>query len=175
MKKLFTEIPYLPGERIVLRRIGEEDAEALADLTRSAAVCRYLPTFLFERKYDDAREAIRRLYTECFPESLILGIYWGDELCGLAEMYAYRDELHKVSIGSRLREKYWGMGIASEALRILVRYLTEETDIEIIAASTMAENSASANTLRKNGFTLVARGYEDWGLEQPVPTDKWIL
>ena len=56
------------------------------------------------------------------------------------------------------------------------RYLDEETDIEIITASTMVENLASANVLRKNGFTLVVHAVgEDWGYENPTITDKWIL
>ena len=47
--------------------------------------------------------------------------------------------------------------------------------IEIITASTMVENRASARVLEKNGFTLVARAVdEDWGYPAPAPADKWI-
>ena len=57
----------------------------------------------------------------------------------------------------------------------MVRYLYDETDIEIITASTMVENRASARVLEKNGFDLVISGAdEDWGYEGPTPTDKWI-
>ena len=39
----------------------------------------------------------------------------------------------------------------------------------------MSENRASANVLRKNGFTLVVSGAgEDWGYEEPTISDKWI-
>ena len=51
---------------------------------------------------------VSHLYDECFRESLILGIYLDDELCGLAEMYGYCDETHKISVGHRLMEKHWG-------------------------------------------------------------------
>ena len=55
-------------------------------------------------------------------------------------------------------------------------YLQENTDIEIITASTMVENRASANVLIKNGFELVSSGAgEDWGFPEPTLTDKWIL
>jgi ribosomal-protein-alanine N-acetyltransferase len=57
----------------------------------------------------------------------------------------------------------------------MIRYLEEETDIEIITASTMVENKASARVLQKNGFELVTSGAEeDWGYERPTLTDKWI-
>ena len=47
-------------------------------------------------------------------KNLFLGIFLKnnpEELCGLAEFYDYRDHIHMVSIGARLREKYWNSGI----------------------------------------------------------------
>ena len=91
-------------------------------------------------------------------------------------MYGFRDEIHKISIGYRLAESCWGRGIASETVALMTGYLLKETDIEIITASTMIENKASARVLTKNGFTLVNSGVgEDWGYETPTATDKWIL
>ncbi len=59
---------------------------------------------------------------------------------------------------------------------MMLKYLLEETDIDIVTASTMVENHASAKVLRKNGFSLVAAAAdEDWGYPEPTPTDKWIL
>ena len=57
-----------------------------------------------------------------------------------------------VSIGGRLREKYWKNGIGTDIAKLMVDYLFKETDIEIITASTMVENKASARMLEKNGF-----------------------
>ena len=57
----------------------------------------------------------------------------------------------------------------------MIRYLYDETDIEIITASSMIENRASARVLTKNGFTLVeSNAPEDWGFDHPVLADKWI-
>ena len=57
----------------------------------------------------------------------------------------------------------------------MINYLYNETDIEIITASTMIENIASARVLGKNGFDLVVHAVpEDWGYEEPTITDKWI-
>ena len=175
MKKLFSEIPYIKGDRIVLRRITQDDAASLRELTESEAVYRYLPTFLFEKKYDSIEYVIDRLYDECFSESIILGVFLDEEFCGIAEMYGFRDEIHKISVGYRLLERFWGQGIASEALALMIDYLYNETDIEIITASTMIENRASARVLEKNGFDLVVHAVpEDWGYEEPTTTDKWI-
>ncbi len=179
MKKIFDEIPRLEGGGLVLRRLDDRDVPALEELTGDRKVYRYLPTFLFESGFDDQREMIRRLYGECFPakESLILGVCAGAEesLCGLTEFYGFKDPIHKISVGYRLLQRCWGRGIATRALGLMVDYLYRETDTEIITASTMIENAASAAVLRKNGFSLVVHAVgEDWGYDEPTVADKWI-
>ena len=177
--KLFGEVPRVEGARVVLDRVVEADAEALCDLIGNAKVQRYLPTYLFEKQRSDVDETIQLLYGELFEneESLILAVRVKEsgELAGLAEFYGYRDSLHKVSVGYRLRESWWGKGLATEAVQLMVGYLYGQTDIEIITASTMVENAASAHVLEKCGFICTAQGVaEDWGFEQPTIVDKWF-
>lgn len=175
MKKLFSEIPYIKSERLILRKIEETDATDLSELTQSPNVYRYLPTFLFEQKYEDIHYVIRRLYDECFKESIILGVFMEDEFCGLAEIYGYRENTHKASIGCRFLERCWGKGIATETVGALVRYLTQKTDIEVITASTMVINKRITRVTEKNDFELVASGVdEDWGYPQPTSVNKWV-
>lgn len=175
VKKLFSEIPDLKGERVTLRALTPDDADGLRELTESAEVYRLLPTFLFEKKYGDAEYVIRRLYDECLKNSLILGVFKDGTFCGLAEIYGYRAALLKASVGYRLLPKYWGQGIATEVLAIMVDYILNETDVEIITASTMLENKASAKVLRKNGFKHIAHAApENWGYPLPTLTDKWL-
>ena len=98
------------------------------------------------------------------------------KFCGLAEMYGYREEYHKISVGYRLSEHFWGKGIATEALSLMVSYLYSETDIEIITASTMVDNKASAHVLEKNGFTSTNRIHkEDWGHAESTNAYRWFL
>lgn len=174
MKELFPFPPVLAGDGLCLRPLTLSDIQGLQKLTQEEAVYRYLPTFLFEKKYDPA-EVIRRLYEEGLESSLILGAFSGDRFCGLAEIYGYRAPIRKASVGYRLLQEEWGKGIATEALGIMIRELLENRGIEIITASTMIENRASAHVLEKNGFTLVNHAVdEDWGYAEPTPADKWI-
>ena len=177
-EQFFRAVPALESRRLILRRLTQADAAALARLARSDAVYRYLPTFLYERKYPDIRRVMEGLYDECLRESLILGVFGKEEetFCGLAEMYGLREEIHKISIGYRFLESYWGRGIASETVALMTGYLLRKAGIEIITASTMVENKASARVLMKNGFALVnSHVDEDWGYETPTVADKWFL
>ena len=178
-KRLFSEVPTIEGERVVLDRVVDGDADALRDLIENPTVQRYLPTNLFENQRDDVNETIGLLYGDIFEnrESLILAIRDKEtgELAGLAEFYGLRDKLHKVSVGNRLRERYWDKGFASEATSLMVRYLYGETDIEIITASSRVENEAAAHVLEKADFIRTSRFVEeDWGFPEPTLVDKWF-
>ena len=179
MTKLFDEIPYLQDDRIIIRRIEDSDADALREMIENDNVYRYLPTFLFERQYADIHQMISELYGDLYlhKESLIMGVILKEEdrLCGLAEFYGYKDQIHKTCIGYRLRERYWGQGIATRAARLMVDYLLNQTDIEIITASTMIENVASERVLEKNDFMGTSKAVpEDWGYPEPIIADKWF-
>lgn len=181
-KKLFDEIPYLEGERLVLRKLTEDDADALQVMAHSNIIYRYEPTYLLEQQYSDMDQLLQDLYGKYFKEkqNLFLGIFIRDnpeDLCGLAEFYDYRDSLHMVSIGARLREEYWKSGIGTEAAKLMVDYLFRETDIEIITASSMVENAASAHMLEKTGFlSTKSICREDWGRpNESTEVYRWFL
>lgn len=180
MKKLFDEIPVIESDQIILRKLTDEDAPLIEEMTRSKLIYRYEPTYLFERQYIDMHQMIREVYGEIFEtkQSLILAIHSieNNQLCGLAEFYGYKESLHKTCVGYRLRESYWGKGIATQAGWLMMDYLLNSTDVEIITASTMVENKPSARVLIKNGFKLVNSAVpEDWGYAHPTLADKWIL
>ena len=77
----FGEMPRIEGEHVILREMIAADASALAEIARSEAVYRYLPTFLYEQKYDDAAVAIERMRAECFDtkESILLAVCLREE------------------------------------------------------------------------------------------------
>ena len=178
--KLFDEMPTLESGRLLLRELVPADAPALGAMARDTAVYRYLPTFLFEQKYPDPAEVIRRMRAECFEpkESLILGIFEKADgsFCGLAEFYGFKDRSHSACVGNRLAQDHWGRGIASETLSLMIDHVFSRTDTEILTASTMVENRASARVLQKHGFTMSAHAVpEDWGYPEPTIADKWFL
>ena len=176
---MFDEVPCLKNQRIVLKRLEERDAPSLQELVSEEMVYRCLPVFLYEMRYS-SQEAIGGMYRRSFSQRgfLLLGIYLeeGRVLCGLMEIYGLREEIHKVSLGFRLRERYWRRGIATEAVALMVEYLFGYTGIEIITATVKAGHVEAGRVLTKNGFMQnVARVEEDWGYPQLTLAEKWIL
>ena len=84
--------------------------------------------------------------------------------------------LSLVNLDAAQAEHALGKGIGTQAVGMMTELLRREKGIEIITASSMIENRASARILEKNGFTLVVHAAEeDWGFGTPTPADKWIL
>lgn len=177
MVKLFDEMPVLSSGNILLRPLEASDAAALSSFTKDDRVYKYLPTFLAERQFEDALDAISFINGKLFTdkESLILAITEDGKFAGLAEFYGYKEAILKTCVGYRLAYDFWGKGIASKSVALMVDYLYGSTDIGIITASTMIENKASERVLYKNGFEMTAKNVpEDWGYDEPTIADKWF-
>ena len=55
----------------------------------------------------------------------------------------------------------WGMGVATEAIRLFLKEVQAKYSLKTIGAFTYAENLASIRVLEKNGFTLMEEFTED--------------
>ncbi|MEY9975030.1 ribosomal-protein-alanine N-acetyltransferase [Lysinibacillus sp. RC46] len=86
-------------------------------------------------------------------------IKWGifqksdsDTLVGIIEAMDFNQKVNMVTIGYFLAEDYWGNGLATYALKILVKFLFEEVNINRIQAEVLPLNEASKKVLLKNVF-----------------------
>ncbi len=62
----------------------------------------------------------------------------------------------KAYYGQLVGKKYWGKGVGTEALRLLVSYGFNRLNLHWIGAAVIAENKASIKSSERAGFTLVA-------------------
>ena len=181
MIKLFSEIPYLKSDKIILRPLVPGDLPGLDEMTSDPFVYAFLPPFLYEQKYANKNTMLAVMEEECIrrKESILLAVCPADapdEFFGLAEIYNYEPQKEKASVGYRLRKEYWGRGYATEITALLTKYLLERTDVRKITAHVMVENAASGKVLAKNGYIPKWRNLtEDWGLGEDVIVDKYSL
>jgi ribosomal-protein-alanine N-acetyltransferase len=67
-----------------------------------------------------------------------------------------------ITIGYRLNDKFWGKGIATKAVKVMVDYLFNDIGINRIQTFVMQENIKSQNVLERNGFIkegTIRQGY----------------
>jgi [ribosomal protein S5]-alanine N-acetyltransferase len=77
------------------------------------------------------------------------------EVAGSVGLTLKEDVYRKnVEIGYFIAEKFWGKGVATEAIRQLVSYIENNFDVIRIYAEVFEHNKASMKVLEKNGFHL---------------------
>jgi ribosomal-protein-alanine N-acetyltransferase len=151
----FLPFPILKTERLLLRQVNVNDAEALLALRSNDEVMKYIPRPYLKNK-EDALELIAM-----FDDKIEygIGINWGiafldkpEEIIGIIGHYRMKPEHYRTEVGYMLFPKYNGRGIVSEALQKVVDYGFNDMKLHSIEAILDPENKGSERVLLKNGF-----------------------
>jgi RimJ/RimL family protein N-acetyltransferase len=116
---------------------------------------------LFENQYDPASAAMagvpskeeadfyaHRERVKANPENVALAIIVDGELAGDVVSWADDGGRH---VGYRIAQRFWGRGIATAALQLLLKEVTERP----LNADLQQSNVGSRRVLEKNGFRLL--------------------
>lgn len=156
-RDLYEIFPHIITEDILIRRMTEQDTDALFEVLSNDNVFRYLPDFLHMREKRELEGMIGQFGGRFFRERrwVLAGICLACEperVIGTAEMFDYDAMVSAVEIGYRIHEGFWGRGIATEAVYAMTGYLFNEIGINRIQATVLPENERSKRVLYKNGF-----------------------
>ena len=151
----------LRTERLVLRRYRPEDADDLYHyLGTDPAMYEYSgwnPYATLEL----AQETVRR-FIDCYEDehtySWVMDM--DDVIVGTIGAYDYKND--HIEIGFSVVKGWQGRGLATEALKKVLEYLTENEEISYVTAWCAAENIGSRRVLERAGMKLV--GTEKGGL-----------
>ena len=151
----------LRTDRMILRRYRPEDAEKLY---------RYFGTDPVMYKYSgwnpyatpEMAEGAVREFIDNYADEHFYG--WAIEvdgaLCGTIGAYDYQvgaggcgDD--RIEVGLSVARNCWGRGYATEALKAVMSYLTENEGISCVTAWCAAENIGSRRAVEKAGMKLV--------------------
>lgn len=157
----------IENDRIIIHKLKDGDLCALKEMREDMQIYLYEPTFLPELE-GSPEEALRNLQNADLIEDrqCVLGIYEKtdqDVLVGLVELYDYKPSGKVISIGYRLIPRFWGRGIASNCVSVLLEYIKNNTEVELVTAHVIPDNKASSHCLLKNGFEYLLTKKEDWG------------
>ncbi|MGV0811542.1 GNAT family N-acetyltransferase [Mycolicibacterium boenickei] len=145
--------PILAGPRVRLRPPVVEDAEAL--YTRIASdpeVTRYLSW----RPHSGPAET-RRVITTVFnvDDEQTWLVELDGEAAGLCARR--RPQPHSVELGYCLARRWWGRGVMSEAVSLLLADLEPDPTVYRVSAHCHVDNAGSAGVLRRCGLSLEGR------------------
>jgi RimJ/RimL family protein N-acetyltransferase len=153
-------VDYLPeriaGPRLLLRPPVLDDAGAIFQrVARDPEVTKYL---LWSPHPDVA--ATRRVITEKLnvgddARTWAIILRHSDDVVGLAS--CRRPVRHSVEIGYCIGRRWWGKGLMSEALGMLMTALEADRDVYRVWATCHVDNERSAQLLQRAGLVLEGR------------------
>ncbi|MEK3951941.1 GNAT family N-acetyltransferase [Psychrobacillus sp. FSL K6-1464] len=156
IEKIYSDLPILETERLILRKVTEEDIEDMYLYGSDEEVSKYVTWNTHETIAD----------TKGFVE-FVLNKYenkqvspWGIEykengkFIGTIDFVWWQPN-HKIAeIGYVISRDYWGKGLTTEVAKELVKFGFEEMDLVRVQARCDVENIASARVMEKAGMTL---------------------
>lgn len=141
-------------ERLILRRYRPEDADDLYRcLGKDPATARYSGWNPYAT-VEMAQETVRRFidsYDDEHAYSWIMDI--DDVLVGTIGAYDYRGD--RIEVGFSVVSGWQGRGLATEALKKVLEYLTDNEGIPCVTAWCASENIGSKRVLEKAGMQRI--------------------
>ncbi|GGF04428.1 GNAT family N-acetyltransferase [Flavobacterium limi] len=150
----FTPFPVIETERLILRRITDDDINEVFELRSNPETMKYIPRPLVKTT-DDALAHIAMIEEKIGTNT---GINWGitlkenSKVIGIIGYYRMQPENYRAEIGYMLLPEFHGKGIITEALIRLISYGFNDMGLHSIEAVIDPENTASEKVLEKCGF-----------------------
>lgn len=147
----------LETERLILRRFTIDDAnDVFKNYASSDEVTRYI-TWETHSSISVTKDYLRGLI-ESYKDGKTFN--WAIELKNENQVIGQigatnpDENVSKIEVGYCIGEKWWGRGIATEALQKVISFLFEEVGVNRIEAYHNAKNLASGKVMQKCGMRL---------------------
>jgi len=141
---------------VTLEPFTTDDIPRIAELANDTRISDNLRDY-FPSPYTiaDAENFLELIKAQNPKENL--AIYWGQELVGNIGIHPFSD-IYRFGgeIGYWLGVEYWGQGIMSKAVPLIIEYGFDVLNLRRIQAGVIGYNLASARVLEKSGMTLEA-------------------
>ncbi len=130
-------------EQLRLRPVQSSDLPRMFDLQLDPESNRMAVTTPRTREAFDSHWAKSLDDSRCMAKAILVG----DEFVGYISVFPVENEDH---VGYWIDRAFWGMGIASQALQLLLLEVTQRPLVATVATS----NPASLRILQKSGFVI---------------------
>jgi len=145
-------------ENIIIRKWDLSDAPQLATFANSKKIADNLrDAFPYPYTIKDANNYIQAAINDDQSAKLFAIDINGLAIGSIGAIFKNDVYRMNVEIGYWLAEEYWGKGIATTSILLIVKYIFDNFDTIRIYAETYADNIGSRKALEKAGFRKEAR------------------
>ena len=139
---------------VTLRDYSINDVHRLVELANNVNVSRYMSdTFPYPYTREDAEWWITIGSKSNDMVNKVIE-YYGEFVGGIGIIPQAGWKKHSAEIGYWLGERYWGKGVATEALKLMSDMIFREMDYQKLYAQILSPNVASMSVMEKCGYVL---------------------
>ncbi|WP_410514148.1 GNAT family N-acetyltransferase [Paenibacillus sp. BR2-3] len=151
------QFPGQNGVAVELRSMLPEDAAALRALLSHPELRRHIVMRREGSQSDSMDKLMSRMLHAYDPCALHAGIYRGgtDELIGTVSFQCWNRRNGTAILGYMLDPAWWGRGLATEAVGLMLYYGIKELGITQVEGRCKGDNIGSERVMIKNGMRLV--------------------
>jgi len=162
IRSLFVRPPVIEGKNLILRKIRPYDAKDMYEYSKDPEVSEYL----LWRPHENLRYTssyisyLQKQYRNAAFFDFAIELKENSKMVGTCGFTKINERDNSVEIGYVLSKKYWGRGIACEAVMLIMRYAFINLGINRVEAKYMLGNGRSRRLMERCGMSFegVARG-----------------
>jgi len=150
---LFTNLPALTSDRLVLRQLHSKDAQDYYEIFSDDEVTRYYDVDTMT-SIEQARALIDRHdahYRNRVSIRYALELKETGKVIGTIGLYNFK-EAESVEIGFDLNRRYWKQGYMTEAIKRIIDFTFQNLRIYTVYGGFLKANTASENLMKRLGF-----------------------
>lgn len=169
--EIFSSNNEILTERLLLRKMSRKDAFDMYEYSRNPEVTKYLtwdihPSLEFTRNY---LKYIEKQYKERKFYDWALVLRDNNKMIGTVGYTRFDIPSSSAEVGYVLNPDYWGMGLAAEALKAVIKFSFENLSLNRVEARYMSDNYSSRRVMEKCGMI-----YEGMARESMFVKNKYI-
>jgi len=155
VEELFTNLPRIETERLVLRKMRRSDAKDLFAYASNPEVTRHTMwnTHRTLRDSEQFLEAIEHRYRDGQVTNWGIEAKSNGKFIGTCGFVYWAPEHQRAEIGYALSADYWNQGLMSEAALAVLRFGFEKMNLNRLEARCNLANIGSERVMQKLGMT----------------------
>ena len=143
-------------KRVRLRTLNISDAKAIYEYLKDGEVSKWTLIPQPYKRIDALKFVLKSQYKRMLKKEYVFGIILKEtnHLVGVISLLNINWSNKNAELGYWLGKEYWGRGLTTEAIDLILNFAFKELNLHRIYAYVFEENIASRRVLEKNSFKL---------------------
>jgi ribosomal-protein-alanine N-acetyltransferase len=153
-EKIYSNLPNIETERLILRKLTLEDADDMFDYASEPIVSRFMP-WEVHQSMEDTEEFIAFVlngYDQKNKLTWAIELKSEGKMIGTIDFVKWLPKHGRAEIGYALSHRYWGNGFTQEAAKALIAFGFENMRLNKVEAPIVPDNFQSQRVLEKAGM-----------------------